>query len=423
MPEVLLSVHGVNYSYDSSLALDGLSFDVQQGEMVAIVGPNGCGKSTLLKCMSKVLRPQAGAVFLDKQDIRTLIAKDVAKMLAVVPQETMLEFDFSVAEVVLMGRQPYLGLLKREGKKDLSMVRQALELTSTLHLADRNVHSLSGGERQRVVIARALAQEPQIILLDEPTSHLDINFQSEILSVLDELNKKHKITIIAVMHDLNMAAQYFSRMMLLSGGKIMMVGTPEMVLTAPNIKEAYGCDVLVERRHACSHLFISPLLSPHKNVRGESGVKVHLVCGGGTGSSLLCAMYAYGWSVTAGVLSQGDSDWEQAHLQGIEVVDVPPFALPGDDEFERNLNLMRNADLVVLSAVPFGRGNLQNLYAVKEAQAENVPVFVVDSVPVDKRDYTGGEASCLYRGILQDGACVLKDEKELFEAFNGREGR
>ncbi|MCG0278278.1 MAG: ABC transporter ATP-binding protein [Thermanaeromonas sp.] len=422
MPRVLLDVHGITYSYGSVPALAGITFQVQPGEMIAVIGPNGSGKSTLLKCLDRALRPQRGVVLLDGRDLWDYSRRDVARRIAVVPQETVTEFDFTVAEVVLMGRQPHLsGLIRRESPRDLAVAREAMELTSTLHLAERPVSSLSGGERQRVIIARALAQEPEILLLDEPTSHLDITYQVEILDLLVYLNRIKNISIITVIHDLNLAAQYFRRVILLSGGKIVDVGPPEKVITTPKIRQAYNTEVLLTRHPGNGRLFVTPL--PRKSVEMMSGgfrPTVHLVGGGGSGAGLMEAMFVRGWKVTAGVLNRGDRDWEQGRLLGIEMVEIPPFVPIGDEAHQQNLTLMKKADCAVLASVPFGQGNLRNLYALEEALAGGLPVFLLDESPIEERDYTGGIATEVYRRMIGKGACLVPSEVSALEAIQKR---
>lgn len=420
MGQVLLDVHGITYSYSAVPALEGVTFQVRPGDMIAVIGPNGSGKSTLIKCLSRALRPKRGAVLLYGRDLWSYSPRETAQRMAVVPQETVTEFEFTVAEVVLMGRQPHIpGLLKRESPQDLATVRKAMELTSTLHLAERPLSSLSGGERQRVVIARALAQEPEVLLLDEPTSHLDITYQAEILELLEYLNRTQKISIIAVIHDLNLAARYFPQVILLGGGKIVALGPTEKVITTPNMKKAYNSEILLSRHPWNGQLFITLLprrsaLSPGEGPRPV----VHLVGGGGTGAGLMEAMFRCGWTVTAGVLNRGDTDWEQGRLLGIEMVEIPPFAPITNEDHRRNLSLMKRADCLVLASVPFGQGNIQNLFALEEAQAGGLPLFLVDERPIEERDYTGGLATRVYKKMVENGACLLKTETLVLEAVH-----
>ena len=221
---VVLTIDGVDCSYGSIDVLKDVSFNVESGQFLGILGPNGSGKTTLLKSISRVLKPKKGAILIGKEDIYKMKTVEVAKQLAVVPQETPVTFDFSALEVVLMGRNPHMARFKMEGQKDLEIAKKSMDLTRTWEFADRPVTELSGGERQRVIIARALTQEPKILLLDEPTTHLDISNQLEIMDLIKELSKTKKLLIVAVFHDFNLAARYCDSLILLKDGKIIAVG-------------------------------------------------------------------------------------------------------------------------------------------------------------------------------------------------------
>lgn len=224
-----------------------VNLEIAGGEFVGIIGPNGSGKTTLLRAVSKVLKPSSGKVFIGGKNLFEISSRELACEVGVVPQETAPAFDFTVREIVLMGRSPHLKRLQIESTEDFTIVEESMRQTGTLELADRQFAALSGGERQRVVVARALAQQPNVILLDEPTSHLDLNYQFEILGLIRRLNKERGITVIAVLHDLNLAAQYCDRLVMISNGKIQSVGSPEAVLSAENVKKVYGVDVLVQK--------------------------------------------------------------------------------------------------------------------------------------------------------------------------------
>lgn len=255
MEKPLLNVTQVSYSYGSAPVLEDVTFKLAAGEMAAVVGPNGSGKSTLLKCISGLLHPQQGDITLAGKSVSGYSAQERAKQVAVVPQETVLAFDFNVAETVLMGRQPHLRLFQRETAADVAAVQAAMEQTGTRSLAERSVSTLSGGERQRVLIARALAQEPRLLLLDEPTSQLDITYQAEILGLLQRLNSQHGLTILAVIHDLNLAVQYFNKFILLSQGRILATGTAAEVITSDNLQRAYHSSKvqIAVNRHPVHH--------------------------------------------------------------------------------------------------------------------------------------------------------------------------
>lgn len=236
----------IGFRYQKEWILEDLSFTGAEGEFFGIIGPNGSGKTTLLKIVDGILNPERGSVCIGKTDIREMKRNTFAKIVAMVPQDSPMIFPFTVHEVVLMGRAPHLGRLMFERKSDFAVSQKAMELTDTLSLAERNINELSGGERQRVLIARALAQEPGIILLDESTAHLDIKHQVAFFDLIRDLNRKEGLTVIAVTHDINLASLFCDRIMLLKKGCIHSIGTPDEVITESNIKEVYETDVFVD---------------------------------------------------------------------------------------------------------------------------------------------------------------------------------
>jgi iron complex transport system ATP-binding protein len=241
----LLKVNGLYGGYGKETVIKDISFEINKSDFIGIIGPNGSGKSTLLRLMSRALAPQKGNVLLEGKDILKISLKEFCRKAAFVSQDTLVNFSFSVLEMALMGRIPYLKRMQPETKIDLSIAEKALELTDTLHLRQKQIDELSAGERQRVIIAKALTQEPVILFLDEPTSHLDIGHQIQILDLLKRLNREKHLTIIMVLHDLNLASEYCNRVVLLNEGKIFKAGTPFEVLTYQNIEAVYKTVVVV----------------------------------------------------------------------------------------------------------------------------------------------------------------------------------
>lgn len=241
----LLSVEDLRVSYGKIPALRGVTLHADRGEFVGIIGPNGSGKSTLLRTIARELRPEGGRVVLDGRDVASFQARAFARRVAVVPQSTAIAFDFAVLEVVLLGRTPHLGRLEIEGADDYQIAEQALSATDTAHLRARPATALSGGELQRVMVAKALAQEPELLLLDEPTAHLDINHQLHIMDLVRGLNAERAMTVVSVHHDLNLAAQYCERLVVLKDGLVFAEGRPEDVITPKAVREAYGAEVEV----------------------------------------------------------------------------------------------------------------------------------------------------------------------------------
>lgn len=239
-------VDSLEFGYTNKSVLKDISFSVEKGQFISIIGPNGSGKSTLLKNLANIYSPLKGNIEIDGKNISNYNKKELARKIALVPQDTTISYDFSVFDVALMGRFPYIGRFEKESEKDYKMVVDALKLTNTFHLRDRSINEISGGERQRVIIARALIQEPDIIFLDEPTSHLDINHQIDLLTLLKNLNKEKNTTIILVIHDINLACRYSDKIVLMDDGKILSEGNPEEVITRENIEEAYGLNVIIE---------------------------------------------------------------------------------------------------------------------------------------------------------------------------------
>ena len=240
-----LRLEQVSLGYGKGTILKDASLEARPREVLGIIGPNGSGKSTLIRGMTRLLVPSSGQIFIDGHTIDQLKRSELARLIAVVPQNAVLPELFTALEVVLMGRTPHLGLFRYESNSDLDIVQKAMESTSTAHLAERRIGELSGGEKQRLVIARALAQEPRIILLDEPTAHLDINYQIETLELIRQLCREQNLIVVIALHDLNLAVQYCDRLIILNNGKIHSQGTPEIVVNARTIKEVYGAEVYV----------------------------------------------------------------------------------------------------------------------------------------------------------------------------------
>lgn len=242
----VITVTDIDFRYNDIPVLKALSFDVHHGEFLGVIGPNGSGKTTLIRVIDGILEPERGAVTVNGNAIRGMKRRDIARVIAVVPQDFPMVFPFRVIEVVMMGRSPHLGMLRFEGETDLRIVEKAMEMTDTALLAYRSMNGLSGGERQRVLIARALAQEPEVILLDEPTAFLDIRHQVELFDLMKTLNREQGLTVLAVTHDINLAASYCDRVMLLKDGNIHNIGAPGEVITKKDISAVYETDVLVD---------------------------------------------------------------------------------------------------------------------------------------------------------------------------------
>ena len=248
--DAAIDVHGLSFAYGKRRVLRNIGFTIMPGEFVGVLGANGSGKTSLLNCLTGVLKGDRGKVLVCGKDVSTISSIELARMVAVVPQESPMNFAFTVEEVVLMGRYSHIDRFSLEEERDLEVADKAMRATGIFMLRERPVTDLSGGERQRVVIARALTQEPKVLLLDEPTSHLDIRHQLEVLGLIRKLNEARKLTVLAVFHDLNLAARFCDRVILLKDGNIMAVGTPGDVLTGDHIQRAFRVEAIIGRSSA-----------------------------------------------------------------------------------------------------------------------------------------------------------------------------
>ena len=237
-----IQTNDIQVAFGSKAILHDISLDIRDKEFVGIIGPNGSGKSTFLKCLYRVLQPNGGKIFFDGTKLSDLSHRDTALKMAVVAQHSTVNFDFSVLEMVLMGRSPYKGLLDRDQIDDYEIARHALAQVGLSDFESRNFNTLSGGEQQRVILARALAQRTECLVLDEPTNHLDIKYQLELMTIVKRLDA----TVVSAIHDLNLAAIYCDRIIALKDGHIVCSGTPQDVLSSDTIRHIYGVSAMVQ---------------------------------------------------------------------------------------------------------------------------------------------------------------------------------
>ncbi len=241
-----ITTKSLSHSFGEDLVLKNVSFKVPKQDFFIIIGPNGSGKTTLMKIISGILKPRNGELKILNRSIDQYHRKALARTIAFVPQMTFADFPFTVTEIVLMGRSPYLGMLGLEEEKDMEIARQAIAFTGLENLAHRKLDQLSGGEQQRVFIARAICQEPDIILLDEPTASLDLAYQVRIMDLMEQLKNEKGITVVMVSHDVNLAAMYADHLLLLHKGQVLCQGLPDEVITFQTLEAAYGCTILVD---------------------------------------------------------------------------------------------------------------------------------------------------------------------------------
>jgi iron complex transport system ATP-binding protein len=251
----VLDINDLSLGYGNRLVISQVELRLKKGDFLAIIGPNGSGKTTLLKAISKILKPKTGSVYVSGNDIASLSHKSLARKVAVVPQESSTAFSFTALQVAMMGRTPHISRWQTEGANDFRVVKDAMLKTNCWHFKDRPINELSGGEKQRVIIAQALAQEPGLILLDEPTLHLDIGQQLEIMELLKKLNAEG-LSVLAVLHDLNIAACFADYLMLVKNGRIEVTGSPQKVITEENISSVFGVSTEVTEHHVTKKPYV-----------------------------------------------------------------------------------------------------------------------------------------------------------------------
>lgn len=405
-----LKVENIIVKIGSRDVLKNVTFEVKEGELVALLGPNGSGKSTMLRTIFGVLRPVKGVVMLDGREIESVEA--AAKSFGYLPQDTPLT-NLRVLDVVLLGRTPYMSGLRRPDREDYMVAKKALKEVGLKDFETRSLSELSGGERQKVMLARVFAQQPKIMLLDEPTAHLDISAQIEIMEIIRRKVDEGKAAIVAI-HDINLASSFATQILMIKDGKIAYAGKAEEVITEENIKDVFGADVSV-RRYGRG-VYVVPKLKPTGGKK-----RVHVICGGGSGQKILYALAEAGFRVSAGVLNALDSDWEVATELG-EVVDEAPFSQIGNSAHEKNLEMVEESDAVILANLSVGWGNFRNLLAAKRA-AELGKLIVIDETPFSQRNFAGEKAEEIYREALKRAAVVTKAEEEVINAIRKLLGR
>gem|GEM_PF-313199 len=383
----VLSAQDIFVSYQGESKtnkLDGVSVTIAPGEITAIVGPNGSGKSTLIRSLSRVLCPNNGSVLLNGDDLyQNLTARDSAQAISVAPQDTHVAFDFNARELVAMGRLPHRSgwsLYAGESDEDRKAVDQALERAQiSAELAERPIMTLSGGERQRVLIARAIVQGAQFILLDEPTSSLDLAHQAALFEQLTHLAKFENKAVMVVLHDLSAAAAIADRMIVLSKGKVLAEGPVKSVLTRDTIYKAYDCDVNISTELVTGRPLISVRRQPLK-VSGLLGRSVYVFCGGGGGSEVLRELDAAGADIVVGDVREGDIDGAVAASLGIAVSFVGAFNSISDPTDSGQKAILDAFDLFIFAPSTLGDLNLSSLFTAKRIAESGGRVYTLQSV-------------------------------------------
>ena len=401
--------------------LQNLSLTIKAGEMVGILGPNGAGKSTLFNVVSGLLSPASGTVKLFDADLRRMPPRERARAIAVVPQELDIPVPYTVSEIVMMGRTVSIGRFSSPTAQDRQAVERAMVYTDVADIRDRPLNELSGGERQRAIVAMVLAQEPRIILMDEATSHLDINHRLEIMQLVERLNREEGVTVMLISHDLQMAAEFSRRLIVLDHGQIVADGEPGAVLTEETLRRVYHCDVRVCQDPKTGGLSI--LAAPRLPAAGTGkGIHIHAVAGGGCGEATLRRLALCGYTLSCGVVSRGDMDAEVGAVLGVDLALEKPFSPISREALHTANEMATKADALILTPIPFGSGNLANLELLDQALAAGKPVFI--AAGIEERDFTHTrQAEQAIRALLLHGAIPYRDVAELLTLLPTHSGR
>ncbi len=461
MVNTLLQLESITFGYGGQPLFAEVNLAIAAGEMVALLGPNGTGKTTLLMLAAGALHPQRGRVLLDGRDLRSLPRRQIAQRIAVVPQEFTTPFAFTVRELVGLGRTPYISFLGTESAADRQAIQEALEATGATALAGRIFNELSGGEKQRVALAMALAQQPDLLLLDEPTTHLDLKYQINVLELAQRLNREQSITVLATMHDLNLTARYFPRLILFQRG-IVADGPPVEVLQSRLLSRVYEVPVEVGILHGATHLSILPPTPAGDAIeratieqaamkqaamdngqmttaqaRAQPQPLIHLIGGGGSAAILMRGLADANIPFSIGALNIGDSDHALALRLAAEVISEQPYAPIAPETAAQVRATLKRARAQILCPAPIGPGNLallrlaleaaqdglltillepasatiagdNNVSAVASASPETAPILT----QIANRDYTNGASLALYKALLTAGAQIAENVSE-----------
>lgn len=415
-----LRLRGVTVRFGERTALQDVNLEVPRGQFVALTGPNGSGKTTLLRAALGFLTPDAGSVELFGSEVLRLSVAERARRVAWVPQEENPREDAPLLDYVLYGRYAHLGWLQGETARDREAAVRALRAVGLEERAGDGILSVSGGEKQRAILARALVQEAPLVLLDEPTSHLDIAHQLDLLSRVRELSGERGVTIVAALHDLNLAARFSDRIVVLSRGRRVADGVPADVLSEELLARVWGvvADLRRDPRTGAPYLLPHHLVRPAPSGPGTFLGKgpVHVVGGGGSGAPYLRALSEAGYRVTAGALHLLDSDLETAESLGALTAVEVPFAPIGNEVRERLRTLLEAATAIVVAPFPVGPSNLPNLEEVRRLLGR-VPILLVDRPIGEEWDFAGGRARALLAELRRGGARPVAGAAEMLEAL------
>ena len=384
----ILSTERLNVGYDGHVVIEGVDIQAMRGQTICLVGPNGAGKSTILRTLSGMLAPVDGCVYIGREDVRKIKSEHKAKQMAVVLTEKLSLNMTTAYQVAAMGRIPYTGFFGRLREKDRAIVENALKTVGAWELKDRDYTSLSDGEKQKVLIARALAQEPQLIILDEPTSHLDIKHKIEVVRILNDLALQTGLTVILALHDIDIAVKFCQTVLMVKDGKIVAQGRPEEIVERDTVDKLYDIQ----------GAFYDSILGSVE-ICNYAAPQVFVVAGAGHGIPVYRAVSRMGYGVATGVLQENDIDYAVASAMGLRVVAGKSFEPAGQDTVQEARRQMRQCSVVIDAGFPLGQENQENMDLLKEAVHQGQTVLCLRAEDEGRRLYGEAENLCVLPSI------------------------
>ncbi|UCG00071.1 MAG: ABC transporter ATP-binding protein [Spirochaetaceae bacterium] len=395
MTENLIETRSVGFVTAEKRIIDGISISVKRGEFVGLVGPNGAGKTTLLRLMIGVLPPTAGEVLLEERRLQEIRLRERARKMSYLSQETSTVFPYPVLDILLMGRYPFLGRFRRESESDLDKARRALAYVGMSDFEDRYFNELSGGERQLILFAKILVQETDLLLLDEPTSNLDIKHQDQFFSMACELTREKK-AVVAAVHNLNIASQYCSRLILLHRGRVAAEGKPDEVLRSEQLDGVYETKTVVTRNTSTGALVVN--VAPRAQAGRYPMPRIHVIGGAGSAINLTRELVRLGYRISGGVAHEYDADQKLWHTLEVPFVSIGAFSHITAQDLDKARSLVEEADLTILCSFPVGPGNEGNLALAERARR----LVILEAGPQEEpRIFFSQNAQAVFYSLLE----------------------
>lgn len=398
----IVTVDSVSYQINEYAILDSINIDISEGEFVGIIGPNGAGKTTLLRLILGILKPSSGLIYLKGRRLDYIKPRERAAISAYLSQDIVPSFPYPVFDIALMGRYPHLGRFKKEGRNDVEIVQRALEYVGLSGFEDRYFNELSGGERQLTLFAKVLSQEAELLVLDEPTSNLDIKHRDQFFSMASELAREKK-TVIAAVHNLDVASLYCTRLVLLSEGTLIADGKPEEVLKPEILDGVYGIKTVVSTNASTGSRIVNVIPA----TIGGGKHKIHLIGGAGSAINLTRELSRLGYVLSGGIAHKFDADERLWQSLGIEYTAVDAFSRISPEDVRVVADTVETADLTILCDFPVGPGNLENLRLAQSAQKL---LIIEENISNRQRSFFAEDGETLFDNIKKNAQVMNYSE-------------